>query len=69
MSTDLKNRLTLSVDEAMSALGLGKTMFYELLGDGSIRSFKCGKKRLVIVESLRQWITDMESYNIGNLSK
>lgn len=68
MVIDLSSRLTLTVDEAISTLGVGRTMLYELLSDGSIRSIKIGKKRLVIIESIREWIIDMESYGIGNLS-
>lgn len=68
MSTALNQRITISVDEAMSAIGVGKTLLYELLNDGSLRSIKVGKKRLVIVESIHEWIANMESYDIGNLS-
>ncbi|MBB5343168.1 excisionase family DNA-binding protein [Tunturibacter empetritectus] len=67
MNTALNQRITISVDEAMSATGIGKTMLYELLGDGSLRSIKLGKKRLIIVESLHELIASMESY--GDLSK
>ena len=53
----LSERLTVSVDEAMTALGMGKTMMYELLNDGSIRSFKKGKKRFISVQSLHEWVS------------
>ena len=66
MNTALNQRITISVADAMSATGLGKTSMYELLNDGSIRSFKVGKKRLVILESIHEWIANMESY--GDLS-
>ncbi|WP_433965128.1 excisionase family DNA-binding protein [Tunturiibacter gelidiferens] len=68
MCTALNQRITISVIEAMSATGIGKTMMYELLNDGSLRSIKIGKKRLIIVESIHEWIEAMESYDIGNLS-
>jgi excisionase family DNA binding protein len=68
MCTALNQRITISVDEAMLAIGVGKTLLYELLNDGSLRSIKVGKKRLVIVESIHEWIANMESYDIGNLS-
>jgi excisionase family DNA binding protein len=66
MNTALNERITISVDEAISATGIGKTMLYELLGDGSIRSIKVGKKRLIILESIHEWIANMECY--GDLS-
>jgi excisionase family DNA binding protein len=61
MNTALNQRITISVDEAMSATGIGKTMLYELLNDGSIRSILVGKRRLVIVQSIHEWIAAMES--------
>jgi excisionase family DNA binding protein len=50
----------MSVAETIAATGLGKTLLYELLGDGSIRSMKVGKKRLIICASLHDWIAKME---------
>jgi excisionase family DNA binding protein len=61
-----QSRLTMSITDAMSVTGIGKTMLYSLLSDGSLRSIKLGKKRLIIVESLHELIADMESY--GDLS-
>jgi excisionase family DNA binding protein len=68
MNTALNQCITISVDEAMSAIGIGKTLLYQLLNDGSLRSIKVGKKRLVIVESIHEWIANMESYDIGSLT-
>jgi excisionase family DNA binding protein len=64
---DLSQRITLSVDEAITALGVGRTMMYELLGNGSIQSFKVGKKRLIRVSSIMEWIAEQESYGFGYL--
>jgi excisionase family DNA binding protein len=61
-----QTRLTMSITDAMSATGIGKTMLYSLLSDGSLRSIKLGKRRLIICESLHELIADMESY--GDLS-
>ena len=63
MNTALNHRITISVDEAMSATGIGRTLLYELLNDRSIRSIKVGKKRLVIVASIHEWIAGQESYD------
>jgi hypothetical protein len=40
---------------------------YELLGNGSIQSFKVGKKRLIRVSSIMEWIAEQESYGFGYL--
>lgn len=60
MNTALNQRLTISVEEAMSAIGVRKTLFYELLTAGAIRSIRVGRKRLIIVQSLHDWIAKME---------
>lgn len=61
----LSERLTVSVDEAMTALGVGKTMMYELLNDGSVRSFKKGKKRFISVQSLHDWVSENTDKAMG----
>jgi excisionase family DNA binding protein len=63
MNTVLNQRITISVDEAMSAIGIGRTMLYKLLTDGSIRSFRAGKKRLIVVASIHEWIAGQESHD------
>lgn len=62
MNTALNDRITISVDEVMSATGIGRTLVYQLIADGSLRSLKLGKKRLVITESLLELIANLESY-------
>lgn len=57
-----QTRLTMSIRDAMSATGIGKTSIYSLIADGSLRSVKIGKRRLLICESLYEFIADMESY-------
>ena len=64
---DQSMRITLSVDEAMVALSIGRTMLYSLLADGSIASIKVGKKRLVLVSSIHEWLNDQLSYGFGQL--
>ena len=49
-----RERLLCSVNEGMAAVGLGRTKFYELINDGTIKTRKVGTKTLVVVDSLRQ---------------
>ncbi len=62
-------QITMSVDETMAALSIGRTMVYELIRDNAIRTVKIGKKRLVIVSSIHDYIRDLESYGIGQLGR
>ncbi len=48
----LEERITCSVREALEWTGMGRTKFYELMGDGRIETVKIDSKRLVRVKSL-----------------
>jgi excisionase family DNA binding protein len=63
---DIKQQITCTPTQAMAALGLGKTAIYALLSDNSLRSIKHGKSRLIIVASLFEWVSSLESYQFGN---
>jgi excisionase family DNA binding protein len=42
-----------SVDEAIRISGISRSLLYELMNDGRLKSTKAGKKRLVSVESIK----------------
>jgi excisionase family DNA binding protein len=46
-------RLTCTIAEACEATGLGRTKFYELIGEGRLDTTTIGRRRLVLVRSLR----------------
>jgi excisionase family DNA binding protein len=48
--------LAVSVEEAERISGIGRTKLYELLSSGAIKSRKVGRRRLVIVWSLRAYL-------------
>jgi excisionase family DNA binding protein len=45
--------LTISVNSAKAALGLGHTKIYELINDGTLQSVRVGRRRLIKAESVR----------------
>jgi excisionase family DNA binding protein len=47
-----EQRLTCTISEACEVTGLGRTKFYELIGDGRVATMTVGRRRLVIVQSL-----------------
>lgn len=51
-----KDRVSCGVDEAVAATGLGRTYLYELLDQGVIRSKKTGRRRLILVGSLLEFL-------------
>jgi excisionase family DNA binding protein len=54
-------RLAVSVEEAAAMSGLGRTTIYLALGEGSLRSLKVGKRRLIRVEALKAWMAAHET--------
>lgn len=45
--------LTVTVDGAKKALGLGHTKIYELIGEGRLKTVKIGRRTLVKTDSIR----------------
>ena len=52
-SMPFAQRLTCTIDDACEVTGLGRTKLYELIGSGRIVTTTIGRRRLVVVRSLR----------------
>jgi len=53
------DKLLLSIPEALVATGLGRSFIYQKLADGSIRSVKAGRRRLIDAASLKSWAASL----------
>jgi excisionase family DNA binding protein len=53
-------RLAVSPAEAARMAGIGRTTLYEALGSGALRSLKIGKRRLITIEALKEWLAAAE---------
>lgn len=51
-------RLTLTVEEAAAALGIGRTMAYYAVKSGQIPSVRIGKRRLIPKDGLKQMLNN-----------
>lgn len=51
--------LLISIPEALARTGIGRSFLYERLADGSIRSVKAGRRRLVDAASLAAWAANL----------
>ena len=40
--------------------GVGRTTIYEAIGSGALRSLKIGKRRLILIASIREWLETAE---------
>jgi excisionase family DNA binding protein len=50
------SRLTVRIPTAMAMLGLGRSKIYDLMDNREIETVKAGKARLIIVQSLHDFI-------------
>jgi len=50
--------ITSTITEFCRITGSGRSKVYELINDGSIKSIKIGKRRLVVVDSYRQLVKE-----------
>ena len=48
--------LSYSIDRAMAVTGLGRTKIYDLMKDGTLESFKVGKRTLITARSIQRMI-------------
>jgi excisionase family DNA binding protein len=48
--------IAVAIKVAHRLIGISRSKFYELLAAGEIRSIKCGRRRLVLVQSLREYL-------------
>lgn len=52
--------LAVSPGEAARLAGVGRTTLYAAITAGELRSIKLGKRRLIAVEALRNWLSAHE---------
>ena len=53
--------LLLNVDEAAQALRLSRSLLYELIRSGQLRTVKAGRRRLVPVSALAEYVASLSA--------
>jgi excisionase family DNA binding protein len=59
--TAAKFRLLLTIPEAAEALGVGRSVLYELVLAGEITSIKIGRSRRIVLASLQEFVVRQAS--------
>lgn len=49
-------RLLVSPAEAAQLLGIGRSRLYEEITSGALRSFTLGRRRLIRIEAIHEWL-------------
>lgn len=52
--------IAVSPTEAARLIGIGRTTLYEALSSGALRSAKIGKRRLITIEAIKDWLDACE---------
>ncbi len=55
-------QLSLSIEEACAATGLGRTKLYELINSGQLRARKIGKRTIILKDDLDAFLSGLQSY-------
>lgn len=63
------NTLLISIPEALVRTGVGRSFLYERLAEGSIRSVKAGRRRLVDAASLKAWAASLPESQLKQSAK
>jgi excisionase family DNA binding protein len=53
---DTTDRITAPVGEFCRLAGIGRSLVYEMIGDGRLDSITIGKRRLIVLDSYRKLI-------------
>lgn len=56
------SKLSLSVEEVVSATGLGRTKIYALLRSGKLKARKVGARTIILKDDLDDFLKGLESY-------
>jgi len=55
-----ETRLAYTIEAACEATGLTRTRIYRAIADGSLKTFKAGRRRMVSARALQDFIANLE---------
>ena len=59
-------KLSLSIEEAMTATGLGRTKLYKIINSGEIKARKIGRRTIILKDDLEAFLAGLPSYSAEN---
>jgi excisionase family DNA binding protein len=60
-------QLSLSIEEAHAATGLGRTKLYQLINSGELKARRCGKRTIILKDDLEAFLNNLQSYASENV--
>ncbi len=65
MSDQPLPKLAYGVEELSRAMGMARTAIYAAIANGTLRTFKVGRRRLISVEAAHEYIRSLEAQQSG----
>ena len=62
----IADKLLLGVEDVMEATSLRRSKVFELLADGTLKSVKCGRRRLIPRSALEEFVARLQSEQAGD---
>jgi hypothetical protein len=56
--------ITVAIKVALRLIGISRSKFYQELAAGEFRTIKCGRRRLVLVQSIKDYIDRREAVGV-----
>jgi excisionase family DNA binding protein len=60
------NPISVTICEACKLSGISRSYLYQVMARGEVRSIKAGRRRLVLVASLRAWLQSLPSEGLAS---
>jgi excisionase family DNA binding protein len=61
------NPISVTIFEACKLSGISRSYLYQVMARGEVRSIKAGRRRLVLVASLRAWLESLSAEGLGTI--
>lgn len=58
-----------TIDEVQSITGIGRTKIYESINSGILRAKKFGRKTLILLEDLDDFLNQLASYEVNSYAR
>jgi len=59
------DKLALSIPEAVEAAGVGRSLLYEAISRGDLRSLRVSSRRLILTDDLKEWLLGQAAIPAG----
>ena len=61
---EINSKLVLSINDVIALTGFGRTKLYEELNSGCLPAKKFGKRTVIILSDLEEYLSQLETYPI-----